>query len=147
LNGAYVPEAVRRRVAEAAERRCGYCQTQEEVVGYALHIEHIVPLAAGGSSDEANLWLACCVCNNAKGVQTRARDPQTELDTLLFNPRTQIWSEHFRWSPDGTEVIGTSAAGRATVTALQLNAPLRRETRRRWVEVGWHPPASGQGPG
>lgn len=24
-----------------------------------MHLEHIVPIAAGGTSDEDNLWLAC----------------------------------------------------------------------------------------
>jgi hypothetical protein len=141
VSGAYVPEGVRRRVAEAAGQQCGYCQTQEQFVCYLLHIEHIIPVAAGGSSMEENLWLACCVCNNAKGTLTRGADPDTGADVPLFNPRTQAWSEHFTWSPDGTEVIGTSPVGRATVRALQLNTPLRVETRRRWVDVGWHPPA------
>jgi len=141
VSGAYVAEGVRRRVAEAAFRRCGYCQTHEEVVGYALHIEHILSLAAGGTSSEENLWLACFVCNNAKGTQTSGRDPETGISFLLFNPRTQSWGEHFAWSTDGTEVVGMSPVGRATVLALQLNTPLRREARRRWVAVGWHPPA------
>jgi hypothetical protein len=142
VSGAYVAEAVRRRVAEAAARRCGYCQTQEEIVGYTLHIEHILPLAAGGTSNEENLWLACFVCNNAKGTQTRGLDPETGAEVLLFNPRTQSWGEHFAWSTDGTEVVGTSPVGRATALALQLNTPLRCEARRRWVAVGWHPPTS-----
>jgi hypothetical protein len=140
VSGAYVPELVRRRVAEAAQWQCGYCQTQETLVGYALHIEHIVPLAAGGTSEEANLWLACCVCNNAKGTQTRGEDPDSGGEALLFNPRTQSWDEHFVWHAGGIEVFGRTPVGRATVRALQMNTPLRVETRRRWVEVGWHPP-------
>ncbi len=142
MSGAYVSEAIRRRVAEAAARRCGYCQTQEQIVGYPLHVEHILPIAAGGASDEENLWLACCVCNNAKGTQTRGVDVVTGAEVPLFNPRSQSWSEHFEGSPEGTEVIGTSPVGRVTVRALQLNTALRIETRRRWVAVGWHPPAS-----
>jgi len=140
VSGAYVPELLRRRVAEAAQWQCGYCQTQEKLVGYALHIEHVVPLAAGGTSEEANLWLACCVCNNAKGTQTRGEDPDSGEDVPLFNPRTQSWDEHFVWSAEGIEVFGKTPVGRATVRALQMNTPLRVETRRRWVEVGWHPP-------
>jgi 5-methylcytosine-specific restriction endonuclease McrA len=58
MSRAYIPEVVRRRVAETARHRCGYCQTQQRIVGIPLHIEHIIPLAAGGDSDENNLWLA-----------------------------------------------------------------------------------------
>lgn len=142
MSGAYVADVVRRRVAEAAGRQCGYCQTQETIVGYPLHIEHIRPISAGGASEEENLWLACCVCNNAKGTQTGGQDLDSGEDVLLFNPRTQIWDEHFSWSADRIEVLGMSPIGRVTVRALQLNTPLRVETRRRWVEVGWHPPAA-----
>jgi 5-methylcytosine-specific restriction endonuclease McrA len=54
----YIPATIRRRVAEAARYRCGYCRTQQAVIGIPLHIEHIIPLAAGGTSEENNLWLA-----------------------------------------------------------------------------------------
>ncbi len=140
MSRTHISEALRRRVAAAARLRCGYCQTLQVVVGYPLHIEHIIPEAAGGLSTEDNLWLACCVCNNAKGVQTHAYDPVTRTDVPLFNPRTQDWQEHFAWSRDGTQVIGLTPTGRATVLALQLNSPLRVLARQRWVLTGWHPP-------
>ena len=31
-----------------------------------LEIEHIIPLAKGGTDDESNLWLACPICNGHK---------------------------------------------------------------------------------
>ncbi|HEY3227585.1 MAG TPA: hypothetical protein VGJ87_00105 [Roseiflexaceae bacterium] len=58
----------------------------------------------------------------------------------LFNPRAQRWDEHFAWSDDGTQILGLTAIGRATIVALQLNRPLLVSARRRWVLVGWHPP-------
>jgi hypothetical protein len=140
----YIPDAVRLRVAEAAGRRCGYCHAQEIIVGYPLHVEHIIPEAAGGPSSEDNLWLACSVCNGAKGTKTHAVDPTTGKEVALFHPRTQIWREHFAWSEGGTLVVGLTATGRATVAALQLNDPFRVRTRERWVAVGWHPPPDGQ---
>ena len=105
-----------------------------------MHVEHIIPLAAGGTSDEDNLWLACSVCNNYKGTQTHALDPETEEQVPLFNPRTQPWTEHFAWSDDGIETIGLTSTGRATVEALKLNQPFMRRARRRWVIANWHPP-------
>jgi hypothetical protein len=140
VSATYIPEALRRRVADAAGRACGYCQTQERIVGYPLHIEHIIPEARGGPSSEDNLWLACCVCNNAKGTKTHALDPLTGTEVPLFDPRRQTWAEHFVWSDDGTRVLGLTASGRATVASLQLNAPFRVHARQRWAAVGWHPP-------
>jgi hypothetical protein len=61
-------------------------------------------------------------------------------ETPLFNPRSQVWSEHFQWIVDGTEVQGKTAIGRVTVLILQMNRPAITLSRRRWVAVGWHPP-------
>ncbi len=141
MSRTYIPATVRRRVAETARHRCGYCQTQQIIVDIPLHIEHIIPLAAGGDSDENNLWLACSVCNNYKGTQTHAADPETGDLVPLFNPRTQVWSEHLVWSDDGVEIIGLTPIGRATAWALKLNQPFMLRARRRWVMAGWHPPA------
>jgi len=105
-----------------------------------LQFEHLVPLAAGGATVRKNLWLACESGNKAKGGRTHAVDPVTGRRVRLFNPRTQSWPRHLVWSADGTEIIGRTACGRATVAALDLNNPLLVEARRRWVLAGWHPP-------
>lgn len=54
-----------------------------------LHIEHIIPVATGGTSSEENLWLACPLCNGYKGTQTHATDPEYSQSASLFNPRQQ----------------------------------------------------------
>ncbi|OQY59936.1 MAG: hypothetical protein B6245_04170 [Desulfobacteraceae bacterium 4572_88] len=41
---------------------------------------------------------------------------------VLFNPREQNWSEHFRRSDDGLHIIGLTAIGRATVNAQMKDA-------------------------
>jgi hypothetical protein len=58
----------------------------------------------------------------------------------LFNPRQQSWIEHFRWSLDGTQILGLSATGRATIEALQMNNEYVVESRRFWVLAGWQLP-------
>lgn len=129
------------RVAHQARHRCGYCLTRESVVGAAMEIEHIMPQSLGGGTEEPNLWLACPSCNGRKADRISARDPTSGRIVRLFNPRRQIWANHFEWSTNGEQINGTTASGRATVLALQLNRPTLIIARRAWVAVGWHPPA------
>ncbi len=136
----YIPKALRRKIAAKARYRCGYCLTSQRISGAQMHIEHIIPLSRGGASDETNLWLACAWCNSYKGDKTHSLDPDTGEDVPLFNPRTQCWFDHFRWSDDGIRIIGLTPTGRATVLALQLNNEFILPARRYWVLAGWHPP-------
>src|SRR3989304_3886319 len=102
----YIAAEVEQRVRAAARNRCGYCLSPQQLVMARLEVEHILPLAKGGSSAESNLWLACPLCNRYKGDRTTAVDPETGETVLLFNPRTLVWSEHFRWTDDGLRIIG-----------------------------------------
>lgn len=137
---AYISVALRKRVSQQAHHRCGYCLRSEELMGMPMTIEHIIPQALGGPTTEENLWLACPSCNQFKGAQIQAHDPQSDGTVKLFNPRLQVWDEHFAWSTDGTQMIGKTPCGRATVIALQMNNPEIIVTRRLWVSAGWWPP-------
>jgi hypothetical protein len=128
------------RLKRDARHRCGYCLTSELITGHPLTVDHLTPVARGGSYDEENLWMACRRCNERKGVQTEAVDPETRALTPLFHPRRQRWHEHFTWSGDGARIVGLSACGRATVEALRMNNEEIVAARRLWVGVGWHPP-------
>jgi len=134
----YISDTIRQQVAETAQYRCGYCLTSQRFTAKILHVEHIIPLAAGGSSTPENLWLACDLCN--KGVQTAGTDPLTQQTVALYNPRTQNWFDHFAWSMDGIHVIGLTPTGRVMVVALRLNNAFLVEARSWWVTAGWHPP-------
>ena len=138
----YVPAKLRRQVRSDAGRRCGYCLSSEALFGTPLEVEHIIPTAVGRQTVRANLWLACHRRNKLKGDRVQATDPLTGEVVPLFSPRNQRWRDHFKWSPDGALAIGTTACGRATVAALQLNNEYIVETRRFWVAAGWHPPVS-----
>jgi HNH endonuclease len=128
------------RIVAQAGNRCGYCLAHQQYVYEMLHIEPIEPRARGGSNDEANLWMACALCNGAKRDQTHGRDSVTRRWVRLFNPRRQQWKRHFQWSEDGTEIIGRTVCGRATVEALHMNSDLAILVRMNWIKVGWHPP-------
>lgn len=109
----YIPVEVERRVRATARNRCGYCLSPQYLVMARLEIEHIVPLSKGGSNDESNLWLACPICNRHKSDKTTAIDPETGKTVTLFNPRIQIWFEHFQWTDDGIRIVGKTPTGRA----------------------------------
>ena len=128
-------------IRRQARYRCGYCLSSEILLGAPLEIEHLKPLAIGGTSLEENLWLACRRCNGFKSTRTEAEDPITKQLTSLFNPRAQHWQDHFQWSDDGSMIIGLTPYGRATVVALKLNTAQICATRRLWASVGWWPPS------
>jgi HNH endonuclease len=141
MSKAYIPKALRDLVAKQARYRCGYCLTQEAVVGTPMEVDHIIPESLGGLTEEDNLWLACSLCNDHKGDRIAALDPDSSEIVRLFDPRHQIWSEHFAWTPQSDRILGLTPAGRATVVVLNLNRPVLVRARQAWVSVGWHPPA------
>ena len=140
MSKAYIPAKLRQQVAEEASYRCGYCLTDQRIIGHPMVMDHLIPEAKGGHTVRENLWLACRRCNEFKGTQIEAIDPLTQYNVPLFNPRQQSWRVHFVWSSDGTEIIGLTATRRATVIALRLNNPEIVGARSLWVQAGWHPP-------
>jgi hypothetical protein len=59
---------------------------------------------------------------------------------LLFNPRKQVWLEHFTWDDGFTHVIGLTATGRATIAPLRMNDNQRAvNARRNFIKAGWNP--------
>src|SRR5258708_6669394 len=88
----------RRFVAERADYRCEYCLTPAGFVPDPYSTEHVLPQSRGGSHAASNLALSCEGCNNRKRAKTTAVDPVTRRVVMMFNPRTQSWHEHFRWT-------------------------------------------------
>lgn len=119
-------------VRQRADHRCEYCQASEWLSGQPCQIDHIQPRAGGGTTTVDNLCLACSACNGFKLDRVAAVDPETNERVGLFNPRQQVWFDHFKWSDDQTEIIGLTACGRATVAALKMNRPLAVAARAMW---------------
>ncbi len=140
MNRVPIPPELRIKVAETAQYRCGYCLTPEWIAGTPMEIDHLIPVSLGGQTEENNLWLACSLCNKHKANRMTAVDPITGQHMPLFNPRWQIWQEHFQWAAKGAQIIGITPIGRATVAALRLNQPSLVNARRYWIQAGWHPP-------
>jgi hypothetical protein len=75
----------------------------------------------------------------AKSDRTTGLDRKTGRTVPLFNPRTDARDEHFRWLDDRQIIIGATPSGRATVVALDLNAPMRLAARALWFDAGLLP--------
>jgi HNH endonuclease len=129
---------LRRQVIERAENRCEYCGLAQAGQEAAFHVDHAVPVSAGGPTVLDNLALACVSCSLRKGARRVAPDPQTGEAVALFNPRREAWRVHFRW--DGVQVVGLTPTGRATAEALRMNRALAWATRVEEAHRGRHPP-------
>jgi hypothetical protein len=127
-------------VAERANYRCEYCGAPERVQATEFEVEHVVPRARGGDDALDNLALACGSCNRRKAQAIDAIDPATGRPAFLFNPRTDVWYEHFDFDAGSGRIFGLSPTGRATVERFELNRAFLIESRMSWSAGGWYPP-------
>lgn len=133
----YIPEPLRREVTDRAEQRCEYCLIHQNDSLYAHEVDHIIPEKHRGETTKDNLCLACLDCNRRKGSDFASFDPETDQITLLFNPREQVWDQHFRL--EGARIIPRSQEGRVTIFVLKLNDEIRVRARQSLIEAGRYP--------
>lgn len=135
MSKTYIPAALRRLVEERARRLCEFCLLPADLAFMLPHeVDHVIAEKHGGDTVEGNLAFTCWRCNRHKGTDLTSFDPQTGELTLLFNPRSHRWAEHFALS--GTALEGLTAIGRTTIRLLQLNAPERVAERQRLISLG-----------
>jgi hypothetical protein len=137
----YIPVELQRQVRAHFAGRCAYCQTPEALTVVTFEFEHIIPRSAQGLTIFENLCLACPTCNRYKAHHQTATDPMTGEIASLFHPHQDLWTDHFVWNEDGTEIIGVTAIGRATIITLKMNRPQLKRVRQMWVKMGEHPPS------
>jgi HNH endonuclease len=111
----------RNSVFERAHFRCEYCLSRLSHSIQPFGVEHIIPEVKDRTDDLENLACACGGCNGHKFTKTHASDPFDNQLVPLYHPRLMDWHEHFVWSDDYLEIIGTSSIGRATINTLVLN--------------------------
>lgn len=127
----------RQRLARRAQYRCEYCLLHQDYSIKSHHADHLIPRKHGGDDSDDNLAWACFICNGAKGSEVAAYDRATGQLAPLYNPRKQVWHEHF-FIEDG-EIIAHTACGRVTILVLQLNRADRVEVRKILMELGLYP--------
>ena len=74
----YLPSTIRHAVFLKSQGKCSNCGT-----GRAIEIDHIVPVAMGGSSEIGNLRILCRSCNQRSAIE---RFGQDKMRSYLNSP-------------------------------------------------------------
>jgi len=114
-------------VQKRAGHRCEYCHIPEMAYSLSFHVEHIVASVHQRNDDPSNLAWACPPCNVHKGTNLATIDPDTGLQTNVFDPRQNDWTDHFALLE--YSLVGLSPVGRGSIQLLKMNLPRRIELR------------------
>lgn len=133
----YISANLRRQVISRADNRCEYCLIHQQDTAYSHEVDHIIPTKHRGETTPENLCLACLECNRHKGSDFSSFDPETDQITPLFNPRQQMWADHFRL--EESRIIPLTAVGRVTVFLLDFNNEYRLRERQALIKANRYP--------
>lgn len=89
--------SLRRLVRLRAGDCCEYCRLPQLALPASLQIEHIIAKQHRGTDESENLALSCPYCNRYKGPNLSSIDPETGELAPLFNPRRDVWDDHFSY--------------------------------------------------
>jgi len=137
MSVSHISVALRRRIRERSKGLCEYCLISEADSFFTHEPDHIIAEKHGGETASGNLALACFDCNRFKGTDIASIDPKTKRLVPLFNPRTDVWDEHFE-TREGL-ILPLTPIGRATERLLKLNFPERVEVRATLARCGCYP--------
>jgi hypothetical protein len=133
----YIAVDLRRLVVARAEGICEYCLIAQDDTFYGCEADHIISEKHGGSTDADNLAFACVFCNQAKGSDVGSIHWETNAFVRFFNPRTDVWAEHFALV--GNRIEGLTPIGAITGRILAFNSSERVLERKTLQELGRYP--------
>ena len=121
-------KATRDEVIQRAGNICEYYRLPQSAQPFiTFHVDHVVASQHREDDSLDNLCLSCQSCNLHKGTNLATIDPESNEMIRVFNPRTDIWEEHFQLVD--SMVVGRTDVGRATARLLAMNTPQRIELR------------------
>jgi len=132
VSASAIPRWLRDDVLQRDGGRCQYCRLLQFGQSATFHVDHIIPRAKGGPTVIDNLVLQCPYCSLHKADKTQGADPGTNEWVGLFHPLQAEWTDHFELGPYG-QISGITSIGRATVNALDMNAP--NPLLARWLQI------------
>jgi HNH endonuclease len=136
----YIPVAIQRAILALSKNYSEYCVLPSNFSTDFFHFEHIIPVVLNGKTELENLARSCGICNNNKRDKIEHIDPLTQQIVRLYNPRQDIWTDHFQWSDDDLYIIGLTPIGRATIALLKLNRINATNLRKLLKMADLHPP-------
>ncbi|MGO8672739.1 MAG: HNH endonuclease signature motif containing protein [Capsulimonadaceae bacterium] len=119
------------RVLSTSRRRCVF----------PFEIDHVISEKHGGVTSATNLALSCLFCNRNKGSDIATLATNSLSLVRLFNPRLDLWGDHFRLSDD-LRILGVTEVGQATTRILDFNTPDRIQERLELRIAGRFPSAA-----
>ena len=138
----YISQNSRRTVAIRAEYLCEYCLIHEDDTFFGCEVDHIISVKHGGLSEPDNLAYSCVFCNRQKGSDIGSILQQTDEFIRFFNPRKDLWADHFRL--DGVVIKPITEIGEVTALILGFNSSNRILERQTLITVGRYPSVSAQ---
>lgn len=133
----YISDELRKLVRKRASNCCEYCLIHQDFSIYTHEIDHIIAIKHGGETTADNLALSCLSCNRHKGSDFATIDQVTKEIVPLFNPRRQVWDEHFYI--ENAKIEGKTQIGQATARLLRFNVPNRVLERQVLMSQGQYP--------
>jgi hypothetical protein len=132
----WISPELRQAIADRAKLLCEYCLIAEADTFYGCEVDHIISLKHGGSSEADNLAYACALCNRSKGSDIGSISTTGEF-IRFFNPRTDLWSDHFRLESAAIHPLTT--IGEVTAHILEFNNSARLHEREEMIRFGKYP--------
>ena len=125
---------LRKALRSRAGGKCEYCHLPERLATLRFQQDHVIPRKHQGGDSIENLAWSCAECNAHKGSDVAGIDSSTGRIERLFNPRTDLWRQHFEWN--GPVLRAKSATTRVTIALLQMNREERVALRRELMMSG-----------
>ena len=130
-----ISENLRTAVELRAEGMCEYCRIAIEDTYLGGEIDHIRSLKHRGKTEFENLALACQPCNRNKGSDLGSISESSKVLVRFFNPRTDVWNEHFRVNKNA-EIETLTEIGEVTALIFRFNDWERISERQGLIEIG-----------
>ncbi|MEL6249938.1 MAG: HNH endonuclease signature motif containing protein [Cyanobacteria bacterium J06627_15] len=125
-------------VSDRANHRCEYCQAPELGFNFPFEVDHNIPISQQGPDDASNLALSCRSCNLRKGSRTEiVKEPGEKI--RFYNPRKDVWADHFVPNVDSGQIAGITPIGKVTVDQFEINSPIQVTARQLWMQLGLFP--------
>ncbi len=132
-----IPKSIRLSVAKRANYCCEYCRIPDTDSYYGFQVDHIVSRKHEGVTLLKNLAYACPDCNRYKGTDLGTYLNKPFVFIRLFNPRLDMWHEHFETNKSGF-ISSKTEIGEATLKILTINHPDRIIERQLLWNLGFY---------